>query len=283
MPCTSVFRDSQKKDCVTLKPRFSRELLPNVIKSIIILHLPLWEILRLKRSYKNEDVIELGTLLYSPNHKHLIFQFTKKIGQVFSFSKFRQLGIRKKDYLKLCTQLYEIQTGAKTFGVITTINSGVEASTVDYDEQNINCTLDGNEATFWSSDGSEKQAKVDWLLYDLKEVAVISRISVAAFKAIFHVNAPTYGFKTCWIELGFERDQFHYKTREFVCANTDEVQHFTVKHFDNKLPAARYVKFWMRGCHQIQRIDDLWYYALKFFEVAALPVKSFPNLIPKIL
>jgi len=285
IPYTSSSEDQNEKEYAETKVLVKREPLPKIIRNIIILHLPLIDILIMKEASGNDDSIELWPLFHDQNHKHLTFRFTRNIRQVFSLDNLRQMGVRKNDCFKLCKWLYDLQSQTeRVCGAITTIKSGVRASTIDYDEQDICCTLDGNLWTFWSSDGSEKQEKVDWLLYDLGTVAVVSRISIAAFKATFHINSPTYGFKKCWIEFGFEQDEFHYKTREFSCSNTNDVQDFTAsEHFGNILPAARYIKFWMRGCHQQQRIDDLWYFAIQTFSVAAFPVSRFPKPVPEIL
>jgi len=255
------------------------------IKNMIILFLPFEDILKMKMLYEDEGCMQIHTLLHSSNQKQLKFRFTRDMQRVFCKKHLPRLGIRSDNCDKLCTELVNIQRVAGQLScVITTSRSGVKASSRDTPEQGVDRTLDSNYRTFWSSAGSKYQEKVDWLLYDLGTVAVISRISVAAFRAIWHNFSPVYGFKKCWIEFGFEMDQFHYKTKEFKCLNEDHLQHFTTKeHFDNVLPAARYIKFWMKGCHQKQEHDDHFYFAMRVFQVAAIPVKYFPEPIPKIL
>jgi len=255
------------------------------IKNMIMLFLPFEDILKMKLLYEDGSCMQIRTLLHSSNQKQLKFRFTRDIQRVFSKWHLPRLGIRADNCDKICTELVNIQRVAGQLScVITTSRSGVMASSRDKPEKDLNRTLDGNYRTFWSSAGSKYQNKVDWLLYDLGTVAVIEKISVAAFRAIWHSNSPVYGFKKCWIEFGFEKDEFHHKTKEFSCENVDHVQNFTSEeHFDNILPAARYIKFCMKGCHQQQEHDDHWYFALRLFQVSAIPVRYFPDPIPKIL
>jgi len=255
------------------------------IKNMIMLFLPFEDILKMKLLYEDGSCMQIHTLLHSSNQKQLMFRFTRDMQRVFSKWHLPRLGIRADNCDKICTELVNIQRVAGQLScVITTSRSGVKASSRDNPEQDLDRTLDGNYRTFWSSAGSKYQDKVDWLLYDLGTVAVIEKISVAAFRAIWHSNSPVYGFKKCWIEFGFEKDEFHHKTKEFACENVDHLQNFTSKdHFEDVLPAARYVKFCMRGCHQQQEHDNHWYFALRLFQVAAIPVRYFPEPVPKIL
>jgi len=159
------------------------------------------------------------------------------------------------------------------FHEVMTSSSGVEASSVYNEQYDIHRTLDGNIYTYWLSDGSENQAKVEWLLYDLGTVAVISMVSLAVHRGIFHATAY-------WLEFGFEKDDFHYRTREFTCYNSDKYQDFTAsQHFNNILPTARYVKLWMRGGHRRRKKENLWYLELNSFHVEARPLEYFPEPI----
>jgi len=169
--------------------------------------------------------------------------------------------------------MLQTNTESNFHEVMTSSSGGVEASSVYNDEYDINRTLDGNIYTYWLSDGSENQAKVDWLLYDLGTVAVISMVSLAVHRGIFHATAY-------WLEFGFEKDDFHYRTREFTCYNTDKYQDFTSsKHFNNILPTARYIRLWMRGGHRRREDENLWYLELNSFHVEARPLKYFPEPI----
>jgi len=254
----------------------------NHLKNIIILYLPIEDILKVKSIYKNS--IWIHSLLHAADQNQILFRFTRDMERVCSRHQTSQLKITLKDCDEICMKLGKIQLrSSKLSSLLTTSRSGLKASTRDDVSQDIDRTLDGLHRTWWSSDGSECQDKVDWLLYDLGTVAVITRISIAAFKATFHTNSPIYGFKRCWIELGFHPDEFHYKTKEFFSMNTDVLQNFTAhEHFDNLLPVARYIKFWMHGCHQKQRIDDKWYFAINHFQVAGIPLKRFPQPVPQI-
>jgi len=271
----------------TTKPRlcYNFATMHCEIKNMIVLFLPFEDILKIKNLYEDESYMQIHSLLYSSNQKQLKFRFTRDMQRVFSKWQLPRLGIRSDNCSKICTELVNIQKVAGQLScVITTSKSGVMSSSRDKPEQDVDRTLDGNYRTFWSSAGSKHEDKVDWLLYDLGTVAVISRISVAAFRALWHAKSPVYGFKKCWIEFGFERDEFHYKTKEFSCANEDQLQNFITKeHFDNLLPAARFIKFWMKGCHQKQEHDNHWYFALRVFQVAAIPVRYFPEPVPNIL
>lgn len=255
----------------------------NHLKSIIILFLPIEDILKVKALYK--DSIQIHSLLHASDQNQILYRFTRDMERVWSRHQISQLDLTLKDCDKLCIQLGKMQLKSSQLSSrITTRRSGLKASTWDDVSQDIDRTLDGIAGTWWSSDGSDCQEKVDWLLYDLGTVAVITRISIATFKATFHLNSPIYGFKKCWIELGFNTEEFHYKTKEFICLNTDELQNFTThEHLDNILPTARYIKFWMQGCHQKQRIDDRWYFAINDFQVEGIPLKCFPQPVPKIL
>jgi len=257
--------------------------MPNHVKNIISLFLPIEDIQNLKSASEDDEFLQIHSLLHEREQNQLLFRFTSDMGRVFTRSQLLQMGIRYEDCYKICTELYKMQQlASRVPNVITTERSGVQASTRDDPTQDIDRTLDGIPGTFWSSDGSNDQEKVDWLLFDLGTVAVISRISIAAFKATFHLNHPVYGFKKCWIELGFDKEEFHYKTKEFVCLNTDELQSFTQENLDHSLPAARFIKFWMQGCHQKQRIDDKWYFAINRFKVEGIPLECFPDPVPKI-
>jgi len=254
----------------------------NHLKNIIILFLPIEDILKVKSLYTN--TIWIHSLLHSPDQKQILFRFTRDMERVCTRAQISQLKITLRECDNLCAKLGKMQLRlSQLSSIITTRRSGLKASTRDDVSQDIDRTLDGIAGTWWSSDGSDCQEKIDWLLYDLGTVAVITRISIAAFKATFHFNSPIYGFQKCWIELGFDSEEFHYKTKEFICMNTDELQDFTThEHLDNILPAARYIKFWMQGCHQKQRIDDRWYFAINDFQVEGIPMKCFPQPVPQI-
>jgi len=257
--------------------------MPGHIKNVISLFLPIEDIIHLKSVMGDDNFLKCHRLLHKEDQKQLLFRFTRNMKQVFTRSQLSKMGIRNEDSYKICVDLSEMQAGApKLRSRITNKISGMEASTRDEITQDVDRTLDGLSRTFWSSNGSANQEKVDWLLYDLGTIAVITRITIAAFKATFHIGTPVYGFKKCWIELGFDSDKFHYKTQEFMCMNTDEPQNFTSEHLDNLLPAARFIKFWMQGCHTKQSIDDLWYFAINDFQVEGIPLNCFPDPVPKI-
>merc|ERR1719233_231912 len=113
-----------------------------------------------------------------------------------------ELGIKDKDCNQIVAMLAKLQWKASMIStVVTTMESGLKASTRDCAGQDIDCTVDERRLTFWSSDGSADQDKVDWLLYDLGTVAVITQISIAAFEAHFHSNSPIYGFQKCRFEF----------------------------------------------------------------------------------
>jgi len=258
-------------------------VMPSHIKNVISLFLPVEDIIRLKSAMGDDNFLQCRHLLHEQDQNQLLFRFTRNMKQVFTRSQLSTLGIRNEDCYKICVDLSEMQRVAPRLrSRITTKISGIEASTRDEITQDVDRTLDGLSRTFWSSNGSANQEKVDWLLYDLGTIAVITRITIAAFKATFHMGTPVYGFKKCWIELGFDSDEFHYKTKEFMCMNTDEPQHFTSEHLDNLLPAARFIKFWMQGCHTKQSIDDLWYFAINDFQAEGIPLNCFPDPVPKI-
>jgi len=267
-------QDFLMKETTKLRLHYNFANMHCQLKNMIVLFLPFEDILKMKHLYEDECYMQIHTLLYSSNQKQLKFRFTRDMQRVLSKWHLPRLGIRSDNCDRLCSELVNIQKVARQLScVITTSRSGVKASSRDKPEQDVDRTLDGNYRTFWSSAGSKYQDKVDWLLYDLGTVAVISRISVAAFRAIWHSNSPVYGFKKCWIEFGFERDEFHYRTKEFTCVNGDQLQNFiTQQHFDNLLPAARFIKFY-----------NHWYFALRLFQIAAIPVRYFPEPLPKIL
>jgi len=264
---------------------FAHINMPKSIITIIILYLPIKDILNLQILDEKDDSILLHSLLYASDQNQLQFRFTRDMERVLTRTQMLQLGIKHADRNQLCVYLGKVQLQVTRLSdIVTTSRSGLKASTRDYPQQDIDCTLDKRRSSFWSSNGSRDQDKVDWLLYDLGRVVVINQISIAAFKASFQDNAPIYSFENCWIELGFNSDEFHYKTKIFNCSHTDELQNFTArKHLENKLPAARYIKFWMRGCHQKQRIDDQWYFVINFFEVRGIPLDSFLDPVPKTL
>jgi len=275
----STINSCTKKGSTKLS-QFIKLIDMNHLKNIIILFLPIEDILKIKSLYTNS--IQIHSLLHSPDQNQILFRFTRDMERVCTRPQISQLKITLKDCDNICTKLGKMQLRlSKLSSLITT--RGLKASTRDDVSQDIDRTLDGIAGTWWSSDGSDCKEKIDWLLYDLGTVAVITRISIAAFKATFHFNSPIYGFQKCWIELGFDPEEFHYKTKEFICMNTDELQDFTThEHLDNIVPAARYIKFWMQGCHQKQRIDDRWYFAINDFQVEGIPMKCFPQPVPQI-
>jgi len=257
--------------------------MPILVKNLISLFLPIEDIVKLKSVIGDDNYLQIHPLLHEQNQSQLSFRFTRNMNRVFTRSHLSKMGIRYEDCYKICVELSAMQSVALELrGRISTKRSGVEASTRDELTQDIDCTLDGQPQTFWSSNGSKDQGKVDWLLYDIGTVAVITKISIAAFKATFHIGTPVYGFKKCWIELGFDSDEFHYKTKEFNCMNTHKTQNFTSEHLDHMLPAARFVKFWMQGCHTKQRIDDKWYFAINTFQIQGIPLNCFPDPLPQI-
>jgi len=256
--------------------------LPQHLKNMLALFLPIEDILKLKSIFKNS--IQIHSLTWKPDQNQLLFRFTKDMTRVWTKAQLSQL-CKQKHFDEICIYLSNIQLKLSELSrVITNVRSGFKASSVDYKPHDIDGTLDNKRGTFWSSDGSQYQNKIDWLLYDLGTVAVITGISIAAYKARHQINRPIYGFKKCYIELGFDSENFHYKTKEFNCLNTGKRQKFTTReHFENMLPAARYVKFWMKGCYSKQSSDALWYFAIGDFRVAAIPLKHFPYPVPAIV
>jgi len=272
-----------KKEWRKAKSKDNFFAMPILVKNLITLFLPIEDIVKLKSVIGDDNFLQIHPLLHEQNQNQLPFRFTRNMNRVFTKSQLSKMGIRYKDCYKICVELSAMQRVALELrSRITTKRSGVEASTRDEQTQDIDCTLDGLPQTFWSSNGSKDQEKVDWLLYDIGTVAVITKISIAAFKATFHMGTPVYGFKKCWIELGFDSDEFHYRTKEFNCMNTDQQQNFTSEHLDQMLPAARFIKFWMQGCHTKQRIDDKWYFAINTFQVEGIPLNCFPDPLPQI-
>jgi len=269
-----------KKELRKAKSKETYFGMPNHVKNLINLFLPIEDIVKIKSVIGDDDFLWSHSLLHEQDQNQLSFRFTRDMKRVFTKSQLSKMGIRHEDCYKICVELSAMERVCMALepSRITTKKSGVEASTMDDRSQDIDCTLDGLPHTFWSSNGSEDQEKVDWLLYDLGTVAVITKISIAAFKA------ELYGFKKCWIELGFDSDEFHYKTKEFNSMNTDESQNFTSEHLDHLLPAARFIKFWMQGCHTKQRfVDDKWYFAINTFQVQGIPLNCFPDPLPKII
>jgi len=264
---------------------FTRINMPKFIKNMIILFLPIEDILKLRILEINNNSVDIHRLLHESDQNQLYFRFTSDMERVWTRPHMFELGIKWNDCNQLVAMLGKLQRKASTLStVVTTMECGLKASTRDFAQQDIDCTVDGKRNTFWSSDGSADQDKVDWLLYDLGTVVVITQISIAAFEAHFHSNSPIYGFQKCWIELGFNSEQFHHKSKVFNCSNTGELQNFFMrKRLENMLPAARYIKFWMQGCYQKQRIDDKWYFAVNKFEVRAIPLECFPDPVPKTL
>jgi len=278
--------DSSPTDC-ELGPfqPFANFNMPKRVWNIIVLYLPIEDILHLVSFNGDDDYIQLHRLLHKSDQNQLYFRFTRDMKRVWTRPQILKLGIKIKHCNSICALLGIIQQEAfKLSTRITTSSSGLKTSTCDdLYLQNIDRTLDGCPRNFWSSDGSTDQDKVDWLLYDLGTVAVINQISVSAYKAIFHQNSPIYGFQKCWIEFGFTSEEFHYKTKVFNCLNTDELQNFKTPDLENTLPSARYIKFWMKGCHQKQISDNQWYFAIKEFEVRGIPLECFPDPVPKTL
>jgi len=264
---------------------FTNIIMPKRVKNLIILYLPIEDILKFKIIAGNDDNIQLHRLLHASDQNQLYFRFTSDMERVWTRPHMLQLGIKYNDCNRICAKLGKFQRRASELSaIVTTKDSGLQASTRDYANQDIDRTLDGKLGTFWSSEGSTKQNKVDWLLYDLGTVTVITRISISACRLSYGRNKTIHGFKTCWIELGFNSEKFHYKTKVFTSSNTSELQHFTMrKHLENRLPAARYIKFWMQGCHQKHRSDNLWYFVINRFEVRAIPLECFPDPVPKTL
>jgi len=264
---------------------FAQLKVPKHVRNMIILFLPIDDILNLDILCRKDNSIEIHPLLHASEQNQICFRFTRDMHRVWTRAQMSQLGIRYNDCHQICAKLGRLQRQMSNFHLVITRHwSGLQASTTDEPTQGIDCTLDGKRETWWSSDGSVSQDKVDWLLYDLGTVAVINRVSIAAFEAIFHLNSPVYGFKKCWIEFGFNSEEFHYKTKVFSCQNTNELQNFTVgEDLDNIFPTARYIKFWMQGCYQKQRTDDRWYFAIGNFVVGGMPLDCFPDPVPKTL
>merc|ERR1719419_337041 len=196
----------------------------------------------------NNNSIDIHSLLHEPDQNQLYFRFTTDMERVWTRPHMFELGIKWNDCNQIIAKLGKLQRQASRLStVVTTMESGLKASTRDYAWQDIDCTVDEKRQTFWSSDGSPDQDKVDWLLYDLGKVAVITRISIAAFKAHWHGNSPIYGLQKCWFELGFTSEQFHWKSKVFHSSNTAELQNFDMhRRIKNILAAARYIKFWMQ-------------------------------------
>lgn len=259
--------------------------MPKRVLNIIVLYLPIEDILYLFSLNGDDESIQLHGLLHLSDQNQLYFRFTRDMERVWTRPQILKLGIQIKDCNQICAMLGKIQVEASRLSTRVSRSSrcALKASTRDELHQDIDRTLDGSSRTFWSSDGSEDQDKVDWLLYDLGTVAVINQVSVAAFKAKFHPNNPIYGFQNCWIEFGFTSEEFHFKTKVFQCSNTDELQNFTHEHLENTFPSARYIKFWMRGCHQKQMVDDRWYFAINEVEVQGIPLDCFPDPVPRTL
>jgi len=267
----------------TLDP-FSRFNMPESIKNIIVLFLTIEDILKSRILEMNNSSIDIYSLLHEPDQNQLYFRFTTDMERVWTRPHMFELGIKWNNCNQIIAKLGKLQRQASRLStVVTTMESGLKASTRDYG-QDIDCTVDWKRQTFWSSDGSPDQNKVDWLLYDLGTVAVITRISIAAFRAHSQINNPIYGFQKCCFELGFNSEQFHCKSKVFRCSNTVELQNFDMhRRIANILPAARYIKFWMQGCYQKQRTDNKWYFAVNKFEVRGIPLECFPDPVPKTL
>jgi len=263
---------------------FTNIIMPKRVRNLIILYLPIEDILKFKIA-GNDDNIQLHRLLHASDQNQLYFRFTSDMERVWTRPHMLQLGIKFNDCNRICAKLGKFQRRASQLSaIVTTRDSGLQASTRHHAGQDIDCTVDGQLGTFWSSKGYTDQNKVDWLLYDLGTVTVITRISISACRLSYGRYKTIHGFKTCWIELGFNSEKFHYKTKVFTSSNTDELQNFTMRrHLENRLPAARYIKFWMQGCHQKHWSDNLWYFVINRFEVRAIPIECFPDPVPKTL
>merc|ERR1719317_686691 len=170
--------------------------MPRNIKNIISLFLPIEDIPMLKSVDEDNDYNHIHCLLHASEQNQLFFSVTRDMQRVWSRDHLSLMGIKFENCYNVCVTLGKIQRLAFDLSnKLTTRGSGVKASTRDEPTQDIDRTLDGFSGTWWSSDGSKCQEKIDWLLYDLGTVAVITQISIAAFKANFHMNSPVYGFK----------------------------------------------------------------------------------------
>jgi len=260
---------------------------PSEIQGTVILFLPLKELIRAKNLFMTLDFSKLHyKLLHSSDQKQLTFRFTKDLGRVLSKRHLNGTGIGLTEASDIVTRLANIDEHFTTLSrVLTSPHSGRACSTRDMPQQDIPNVLDGHENTFWSSDASDNQQKVDWLLFDLGTIGVISSVGVAAYKANFHYGDPIYGFQTAWLEFGFQEDDFYFKSEILIGENhNDDLQIFSSEeHFSGLKIAARYIKLWLQGCHQMQMTDRRWYFALRELRVNGIPLSEFPHSIPEIL
>jgi len=248
---------------------------PNEIQSIMLLHLPLQELVNVNCLFTDLDFGQLHyKLLHSPDLKQFSFRFSKDVTRVFRKKILNELGIGiRQDIFIMLVKLEERFENISHS--LTSESSGLACSTRDREGQDIQNTLDGNRNTFWSSNGCETNQKVDWLLFDLGRVGVVSSAAVAAYKATFHTGDPIYSFHKCWLELGFEKDNFHFRSKDLIGEVTDNLQSFTKKeHFSDLRIAARYIKLWVQGCHQMQMSDRRWYFALREFVVFGISLSE---------
>lgn len=243
----------------------------------MLLYLPLEEMVKVNCLFTDLDFCKLHyKLLHSPDLKQFSFRFTKDVTRVFKKKILNELGIGIKQATDIFIILIKLEKSFTRFShVLTSESSGLACSTRDREGQDIQNMLDGNRNTFWSSNGCETNQKVDWLLFDLGRVAVISSVAVAAYKATIHPGDPIYSFQKCWLELGFEEDNFHFRSNDLIGKVTDKLQSFKKQeHFSDLRIAARYIKLWVQGCHQMQMSDRRWYFALREFVVFGISLSE---------
>jgi len=247
------------------------------IQVITLLFLPIPDLLKVESLFKGVDFSKLHyELLYSKNQGQLPFRLTKDLSRVLS----KSVRIGPYEATDITTKLEKEKTAF--WGTpLTDWKAGFAYSDGENAWFDLDKLLDGKRDTYWWSDGSVDQQKVDWLLFDLGGVGVVEYVDIKLGK---DNTGAVWGFERGWLEFGFEEDNFHFKSKELFGVNKGFVHRFhKEKHFYSLWIAARYIKLWFQGCHQKQGSDAKWGFALESCSVVGRYIWYFPEPIPRIL
>jgi len=249
------------------------------IQIIMLLFLPIHDLLNVESLFKGVDFREIYyRLLYSKNQKQVSFRFTKDLNRVFNKRLLGDMGIRLKEAKGIITELERIKKGLSHYRTLLN-DTGIACSSSKDALHGMDKMLDHKYHTYWLSNGSLNQQKVDWVLLDMGGVGVIEQVDIKPSNKA----GARYGFQRAWLEFGFEVDDFHFRSKDMFGKVNDENKYsFTPeKHFSGLRLTARYVKLWLQGCFQM--LDGKWCFALSKFTVCGLRPRHIPAPIARML